>query len=35
MGKEKNVIIDVNHVTVRFNLANQKIDNIKEYFIKL
>ncbi|KMW24242.1 ABC transporter ATP-binding protein [Enterocloster citroniae] len=35
MGKEKNVIIDVNHVTVRFNLANQKIDNIKEYFIKI
>lgn len=35
MGNEKNVIIDVNHVTVRFNLANQKIDNIKEYFIKL
>lgn len=35
MGKEKNVIIDVNHVTVRFNLANQKIGNIKEYFIKI
>lgn len=35
MGNEKNVIIDVNHVTVRFNLSNQKIDNIKEYFIKL
>ena len=35
MGNEKSVIIDVNHVTVRFNLANQKIDNIKEYFIKL
>lgn len=32
---EKKVIIDVDHVTVRFNLATQKIDNLKEYFIKL
>ena len=32
---EKKVIIDVDHVTVRFNLATQKIDNPKEYFIKL
>ena len=31
----KPVIIDVNHVTIRFNLANQKVDNLKEYFIKL
>lgn len=29
------VMIDVDHVTVRFNLANQKVDNLKEYFIKL
>ena len=28
-------MIDVDHVTVRFNLANQKVDNLKEYFIKL
>lgn len=28
-------VIDVNHVTIRFNLANQKVDNLKEYFIKL
>ena len=27
--------IDVNHVTIRFNLANQKVDNLKEYVIKL
>ena len=33
--EEKKVIIDVDHVTVRFNLANQKVDNLKEYFIKL
>ena len=29
------VVIDVNNVTIRFNLANQKVDNLKEYFIKL
>ena len=29
------VAIDVNHVTIRFNLANQKVDNLKEYVIKL
>lgn len=32
---EKKVIVDVNHVTIRFNLANQKVDNLKEYVIKL
>ncbi len=32
---EDNVIIDVDHVTIRFNLGNQKVDNLKEYFIKL
>lgn len=32
---EKNVIVDVNDVTIRFNLANQKVDNLKEYVIKL
>ncbi|MBE6979309.1 MAG: ABC transporter ATP-binding protein [Ruminococcaceae bacterium] len=32
---EKRVMIDVDHVTIRFNLANQKVDNLKEYFIKL
>lgn len=31
----KPVVIDVNHVTIRFNLANEKVDNLKEYFIKL
>lgn len=28
-------IIDVDHVTIRFNKATQKIDNLKEYFVKL
>lgn len=35
MGTKQDVVIDVSHVTVRFNLANQKVDNLKEYFIKL
>lgn len=29
------IAIDVNHVTIRFNLANQKVDNLKEYVIRL
>ena len=29
------IMIDVRDVTIRFNLANQKVDNLKEYFIKL
>lgn len=28
-------IIEVDNVTVRFNLASEKIDNLKEYFVKL
>lgn len=28
-------IIEAEHVTVRFNKASEKIDNLKEYFIKL
>lgn len=32
---DNKVMIDVNNVTVRFNLANQKIDNLKEYVIKM
>lgn len=31
----KDIVIDVNHVTIRFNLGNQKIDNLKEYMIKV
>lgn len=33
--EEKKVMIDVDHVTIRFNLSSQKIDNLKEYFVKL
>ena len=32
---EKKVIIDVDNVTIRFNKANQKVDNLKEYVVKL
>ena len=32
--KEK-FAVTVEHVTVRFNMASEKIDNLKEYFIKL
>ena len=28
-------IIDVNNVTVRFNKANMKVDNLKEYVVRL
>jgi len=33
--ENKRVMIDVDHVSIRFNLANQKVDNLKEYFVKL
>ena len=29
------VVINVDHVTVRFNLATERVDSIKEYVIKL
>ena len=32
---EKKIMIDVDHVTIRFNLSSQKIDNLKEYFVKM
>ena len=32
---EKRVMVDVDHVTVRFNMASQKVDNLKEYFVKM
>lgn len=32
---EKKVMVDVDHVTIRFNLSSQKVDNLKEYLIKL
>lgn len=33
--QEKRVMIDVDNITIRFNLASQKVDNLKEYFVKL
>jgi len=34
MGKDK-YVIDVDHVTIRFNKASQKVDNLKEYFVRM
>jgi lipopolysaccharide transport system ATP-binding protein len=31
----QNVIVDVEHCTIRFNMASERIDNLKEYFVKL
>lgn len=31
----RNIVIDVDHVTVRFNMASQSVNNLKEYIIKL
>ena len=33
--ENKRIMVDVNHVTIRFNLANQKVDNLKEYCIRM
>lgn len=32
---DEQVMIDVDHVTIRFNLSSQKVDNLKEYLVKL
>lgn len=32
---EQEYIIDIDKVTIRFNMANEKVDNLKEYVIKL
>lgn len=29
------IAVDVRNVTIRFNLASEKVDNLKEYFVKL
>lgn len=31
---ENRIMVDVDHVTIRFNLATQKVDNLKEYLVK-
>lgn len=35
MKREENYVIKVTDATVRFNMASEKIDNLKEYFVKL
>ena len=32
---DEQIAIDVKDVTIRFNLANQKVDNLKEYVIRM
>lgn len=31
----KDIMIDVRDMTIRFNMASERIDNLKEYFVKL
>lgn len=31
----ENYVIDVDNVTIRFNKATEKVDNLKEYFVKM
>lgn len=33
--EKKKIMVDVDHVTIRFNLSSQKVDNLKEYLVKL
>lgn len=35
LANNSEYIVDVDNVTVRFNKASEKIDNLKEYFVKL
>lgn len=35
MEAEKDYVIQVKEASVRFNMASEKIDNLKEYFVKL
>lgn len=32
---DTNIAVKVDHATVRFNMASERIDNLKEYFVKL
>ena len=31
---EQPVVVDVQHVTMKFNLSTEKVDNLKEYFVR-
>lgn len=33
--KQRKYVVDVEHATVRFNMASERIDNLKEYFVKM
>lgn len=33
--EEKDIVVDVDKLTIRFNLATEKVDNLKEYLVKL
>ena len=33
-GKNNDTVIDVNHVTMTFNMASENLGSLKEYFIK-
>lgn len=35
MNENEKYVIDIDNVTVRFNMASEKVDNLKEYVIKL
>ena len=35
MASDKDTIIKVTNAAVRFNMASERIDNLKEYFVKL
>ena len=35
LNEKENYAIDIENVTVRFNMASEKVDNLKEYVIKL
>lgn len=35
MEVDRDYVIKVNNATVRFNMASERIDNLKEYFVKL
>ena len=32
---ENKTMIEVNHVTIKFNLMEEKVDSLKEYIIRL
>ncbi|MCM1431818.1 MAG: ABC transporter ATP-binding protein [Muribaculaceae bacterium] len=35
MGKEKKVVVKVDHVSIKFNLSGEKLDSLKEYMVNI